>query len=107
MKVPPKNPASARARQRRRAFRALVVTAAAWGAATAHAAPFAVMTLRGRVTGSGDPFTNVLDISGAGDSIDYQLWSEMADVGTVNSQNGGSTIGGLTLQLPLSGDLRN
>jgi len=68
------------------------LVAAAW-ASPSQAAPFLQLTLQGRVTGSGDAFSTPVNLTGAGQSIDYQLMGDMAPTGTVN---GTRTITSLT-----------
>ena len=71
------------------------LVAAAW-ATPAHAAPFITLSLQGRVTGSGDPFSSTVVVSSSSQSIDYQLVADMAPTGTTNAQSTGRTITSLT-----------
>jgi len=57
---------------------------------TASAAPFITVSLEGRVTGSGDPFSSTVAVS-AGDTIDYRVTFTMAPVGTTNTNPAGTT----------------
>jgi hypothetical protein len=54
-------------------------------AASAHASPFVTLTLKARVQGSVGDFTADPIAVRAGNVLEYQLWVEMAPIGTVNS----------------------
>jgi len=54
-------------------------------AASAQAAPFVTVTLKARVQGSGNPYTTGPIAVRSGNVLEYELWVEMAPIGTVNT----------------------
>lgn len=56
------------------------------GAIAANAAPLMNVSVLGRVTGSGDPFSSTVTITNAGANLDYQVVLTMAAVNTQNVQ---------------------
>src|SRR5262245_60027099 len=65
----------------------------------AGASPLVTISLLGRVTGSGNPFSShVGTIVSPGESIDFELVVKMAPIGTTNTQGANTrTITSLTL----------
>src|SRR3954470_18096260 len=58
---------------------ALTVSSAAW------ASPFINLSVKGRVAGSGGDFTKLVSVL-PGDTVEYQVWAQMAPIGTSNTQ---------------------
>jgi MYXO-CTERM domain-containing protein len=88
----PARPAS-RARFSAAVVCALFASIIGVGAASADAAPFLTVTLLGRITGSGQPFSNTVVVTSTSQTVDYAVQFQLAPSGTNNAFSPNRTIG--------------